>query len=135
MIGGKQLAILVTMLSLSNEYIIRYTAHTSMNGVEGNLAFASIYYFMHLKPEMFSNSLTKMTFLITIVFLGRSSSLLPWIPLAFLKIAEDTRYFIPIIVAGITVTLPAVAMSTGLDCFYYDTFTIPQINFVKINVI
>lgn len=59
-----------------------------MNGIEGNLAIAALYYFMKIKPRINDSSLNKMTFLITISFLARSSSLAAWIPLAFFKILE-----------------------------------------------
>jgi hypothetical protein len=75
-------------------------------------------------------NLTKMTLLITICFLARSSSLAAWIPLAILRIIENFSFFLPILVAGLTVTIPICAFSIGLDSYYYGTFTIPQYNFV-----
>ena len=45
MLCGKQCAIFCQMLSLTNEMIIRYVSHTSMNGVEGNLTIAALYYY------------------------------------------------------------------------------------------
>jgi len=47
-LGGKQLAIYSTMISLSNETSIRYISHTSMNGVETSLTIAALYYFLLL---------------------------------------------------------------------------------------
>lgn len=44
-IGGKQLAIYSLMISLSNETVIKYICHTSMNGIEGNLTMAALYYY------------------------------------------------------------------------------------------
>ena len=79
---------------------------------------------------MFNRELNIMTLLITLSFLARSSSLAAWIPLALLKIVEDPAFFVPIVVAGLTVTVPSIAISIGLDSLYYGTFTIPQINFV-----
>ena len=81
------------------------------------------------------SNLAKMTLLITVSFLARSSSLAAWIPLALFRILENPAYFLPILVAGITVTLPMCIFSVGLDSFYYGTFTIPQVNFVQINVV
>ena len=88
-----------------------------------------------MQPIIFDKNLGKMTFLITISFLARSSSLAAWIPLAILRILENPYYFMPILVAGLTVTIPICVFSVGLDSFYYGTFTIPQINFVQINVV
>lgn len=76
-----------------------------------------------------------MTILITISFLGRSSSLASWIPLAILKIMEDANYLTPIILAGLFVTIPMCIASTLLDSYYYGAFTVPQYNFIGINVL
>jgi len=59
-----------------------------MNGVEGNLAIAALYYFLVIEHRIGCPNLTKMTLLITISFLARSSSLSSWIILAFAKIIE-----------------------------------------------
>ena len=71
-----------------------------MNGIEGNLAIAALYYFTNLKPVNFDAGLSKMTLLISICFLARSSSLAAWIPLAIFKILEDSSFFLPIVLAG-----------------------------------
>lgn len=96
-----------------------------MNGVEGSLSAAALYYYLHLKPQYLSREMNIMTFLITIAFLTRSSSLAPWIPLAILKIVENPNYFLPIIVSGITVTIPCILLSVAIDSYYYGFFTIP----------
>ena len=76
-----------------------------------------------------------MTLLISITFLCRSSSLAAWIPLALMKMVEDINWFLPILVAGLTVTVPACAVSVLIDSYYYGVFTVPQINFVHVNVV
>ena len=124
-LGGKQLAIYSTMISLSNETSIRYISHTSMNGVETSLTIAALYYFLLLRPSIYCPNLMKMTFLITVTFLGRSSSLSVWIPLAIFKIIENSNFFVPIIFAGVFITLPTIAFSILLDSYYYGGFTIP----------
>lgn len=133
-LGGKQLAIFGLMSLLGNEMVIRYVAHTSMNGIEGNLTLVALFYYLHIKPVIGCSNLTKMTIAITISFLGRSSSLAPWIPLAILKILEDINFLLPIIVAGILVTVPLCVASVALDSYYYGTFTVPQYNFIGVNV-
>lgn len=124
-LGGKQLAIYSTMISLSNETSIRYISHTSMNGVETSLTIAALYYFLLLRPSIYCPNLMKMTFLITVTFLGRSSSLSVWVPLAIFKIIENPNFFVPIIFAGVFITLPTIAFSILLDSYYYGGFTIP----------
>ena len=125
LLGGKQLAIYSTMISLSNETSIRYISHTSMNGIETSLTIASLYYFLLLKPSIYCTNLMKMTFLITLTFLGRSSSLSVWIPLALFKIIENPNFTLPIICAGVFITLPTISFSVLLDSYYYGGFTIP----------
>lgn len=134
-IGGKQFAVYSLMIALSNETVIRYISHTSMNGIEGNLTMAALYYYLQLRPEIGCKNLTKMTILITITFLARSSSLASWIPLAVLKVAENVDFIVPIIVAGLTVTIPFCIASTLLDSYYYGALTVPQYNFIGINVL
>lgn len=84
---------------------------------------------------MFDTNLQKMTLLISITFLARSSSLAAWIPLAILKMAEDINWLLPILVAGLSVTVPVCALSVFIDSYYYGVFTIPQVNFVHVNVV
>jgi hypothetical protein len=124
-LGGKQLAIYSTIISLSNETSIRYISHTSMNGIETSLTIAAIYYFLLLKPSIYCPNLIKMTFLITLTFLGRSSSLSVWIPLALFKIIENNHFIVPIVLAGVFITLPTIVFSILLDSYYYGGLTIP----------
>ena len=123
------------MVNFSSEFVIRYISHTAMNGIEGNLTLAALYYYLKLKPVVGCGNLQIMTLLITISFLARSSSLAAWIPLAILKIIENYEFVFPIIYAGITVAIPICIASTLLDSYFYGTFSIPQVNFIRINVI
>lgn len=88
-LAGPRCAVLTLLFSFCHEYIVKYCMRTFMNGVEGSLAIAALYYFLRLKSKMFDPSLSKMTALITLSFASRSSSLVPWIPLAVLKLIED----------------------------------------------
>jgi hypothetical protein len=104
----------------------RYISRTSANGIEGNLAIAALYYYTRLnKPKLFDPSLQKMTLLITITFLCRSSSLAAWIPLALFKIIEDFDWFLPILVSGLSVTVPVCLVSVGIDSYYYGVLAVP----------
>lgn len=96
---------------------------------------ASLSYYFDIKPKMFDSNLNKMTALITICFISRSSSLVNWIPLAFIKILEDQRFFAPILVAGLTVALPMIVFSVLIDSYFYGVLSIPQYNFVVLNVV
>ena len=125
-LAGKRCAILAQVVSFSNDDVFRFVSRASSNGVEGSLVIAALYYYVNLKPEISPTSnLSKMTFLITIGFIARSSSLVPWIPLALLKIAEDLTYFIPILATGIMVTIPLCVASILIDSYFYGVFTIP----------
>ena len=44
---------------------------------------------------------------------------------AILKIIENSEFFLPIIFAGVFITLPTIAFSIFLDSYYYGGFTIP----------
>ena len=136
LLAGKRCAILTLMAALSNQTVNLYLSRTSSNGVESSLAIAAFYYYHKLeRPRVFDADLRKMTFLITLSFLIRSSSLAPWIPLAALKILEDAGNFRPILVAGLTVAIPTMCCSVLLDSYYYGVLTVPQLNFVYFNVI
>lgn len=126
LIAGTQCAIFTTMISFTNQTVNRYVSRTSMNGVEGNLAIAALYYYHKLiSPKIMDSDLIKMTTLITVTFVARSSSLAAWIPLALIKIYKDPRFFVPIFVAGLTVAVPIFILSVGLDSLYYGGFTVP----------
>ena len=123
------------MVSLTNQTVNRFVSKCATNGVEGSLAIAAFYYFIKIKPTVNDRSLNLMTFFITIAFIIRSSSLAPWIPLALLKIFENPNYFGPIVNAGFVVTLPMLFISIAIDSWYYGVFTIPQVNFLRVNVV
>ena len=125
LMAGPRCAILTTMISLTNESVNRYVSRTSANGVEGNLAIIALYYYQLIQPKIFNKQLAIMTFVITISFIIRSSSLAAWVPLAVLKIIQEPEFLIPIVVAGLSVTIPSIILSICLDSIYYGTFTIP----------
>jgi hypothetical protein len=37
--------------------------------------------------------------------------------------------------AALVVALPVFALSLSVDCMYYGHFTVPQLNFVRVNVV
>ena len=84
---GKQCAILAQVVSFANDDVFRFVSRVSSNGVEGSLVIAGMYYYLKIKPQLFDKNLSLMTLMITLCFITRSSSLVPWIPLALLKIA------------------------------------------------
>lgn len=74
-----------------------------------------------------------MTF-ITLAFIIRSSSLAPWIFLSAAKLIDYPSMFPAIVQATLTVTLPICLVCVLLDSLFYGKLTIPQLNFVHINV-
>jgi len=56
-------------------------------------------------------------------------------PLALIIIIKDIRYFFPILVAGLTITIPVVCINLLSDSYFYGYFTVPQYNFVYVNVV
>jgi hypothetical protein len=76
-----------------------------------------------------------LTLAITISFIVRSSSIVGYIPLALIVIFKDTRFFLPILVAGATIAVPAVLINLVSDAYFYGYWTVPQYNFVYVNVV
>jgi len=76
-----------------------------------------------------------MTMSITMVFLVRSSSLVGWVPLALWKIFSGFDFFLAILTAGVCIAIPVCVVSVIIDSLYYGKLTIPQVNFVFINVV
>ena len=134
-ISGKRCAVLGLIIFYSYEEVTRYCTRVNANGVEGSFVIAAMYYFFKIKPEIFDANLQKMTCMITLCFIARSSSLVPWIPLAALKIIEDASFFIPIVVSGLTITIPLCFASILIDSYLYGVISIPQLNFMKFNVV
>lgn len=103
--------------------------------MESSLVIASLNYFYDIKPVIFDSNLNKLTVLITVCFVSRSSSLVSWIPLALFKIYDNPRFLIPIVVAGLTVALPICVISVLIDSYFYGVLCVPQFNFVVLNVV
>lgn len=131
----KKTAIFTIVYSISSEYINNYVLRTSANAIEGNLMVIAFYYLINIQPKVFDKSLSIMTVFITLSFLIRSSSLVGYLPLALLVIYQDSRFFVPIVVAGLTCAVPMVIASVAIDTFMYGTLTFPQFNFVHWNVV
>jgi hypothetical protein len=124
-LAGKRCAVLAVMCSLCHDDLFRFVSRVSSNGVEGTLVSAAFYHFIQIKPHVLDPSINKMVLWITLAFITRSSSLVPWLPLALLKMWEDFNFFIPFVVSGVLVTLPLCALSVAIDSFFYGVFTIP----------
>lgn len=123
------------MFSATSEHVNDYVLRTSANGVEGNLMFVVFYYFLNMKPKFFDKGLILLTLAITLSFAVRSSSIVGYIPMALMAIVSDSRYFLPIIVAGLTITIPIVLINLVSDAYFYGYWTVPQYNFVYVNVV
>lgn len=122
---GKREAIATVIFSATSERVNDYTLRTSANAVEGNLMFVVFYHFLNMKPKFFDPSLNKLTLAITLSFAVRSSSIVGYIPLALMAIAQDFRFFLPIIVAGLTITIPLVGINLVSDAYLYGYWTVP----------
>jgi hypothetical protein len=122
---GKREAIATVIFSATSERVNDYTLRTSANAVEGNLMFVVFYHFLNMKPKFFDPSLNKLTLAITLSFAVRSSSIVGYVPLALMAIAQDFRFFFPIIVAGLTITIPIVGINLVSDAYHYGYWTVP----------
>ena len=132
---GKREAIASIVFSITSEHVNDYVLRTSANGVEGNLMFVVFYYYLNMKPKLFDKNLLRLTLAITLSFAIRSSSIVGYIPLALISIFQDFNYFIPILVAGLTITVPTVLLNLVSDSYFYGYWTVPQFNFLYVNVV
>lgn len=132
---GKREAIATVIFSVTSEHVNDYTLRTSANAVEGNLMFAVFYHFLNMRPQFFDPSLCKLTLAITISFAVRSSSIVGYVPLALMAIVQDWRFLLPIVVAGLTITIPIVLANLASDAYFYGYWTVPQYNFIYVNVV
>mmetsp|Transcript_13670 Transcript_13670/g.23283 ORF Transcript_13670/g.23283 Transcript_13670/m.23283 type:complete len:151 (+) Transcript_13670:843-1295(+) len=87
------------------------------------------------KPRLFDKNLSLLTLAITLSFIIRSSSIIGYFPLALIQIFRDTRFFVPIVVAGLSITVPLILLNLLSDAQNYGYFTVPQYNFVYVNVV
>ena len=131
----KKTACFTIIYSMTSEYVNDYVLRTSANGIEANLMIMAFYYFINIKPKVFNRELNLLTFAITVSFIIRSSSLVGYIPLAFIVIYQDSRFFVPILVAGFTIAIPMLLFNIFIDAQWYGFWTFPQWNFVYWNVI
>ena len=97
--------------------------------------FVAFYYFLNMKPKFFDRSLCMLTLAITLSFAVRSSSIVGYIPLALIAIYQDPRFFFPIVVAGLTIAVPVVMVNLISDAYFYGYWTVPQYNFIYVNVV
>jgi hypothetical protein len=122
---GRREAIAALAFSLTSEYVNDYVLRTSANSVEGNMMFIVFYHYLNLQPKMFDRSLTILTIAVTISFTTRSSSIVGYIPLALLKILQDWKYFLPMLVAALTIALPFILINLWFDAILYGYWTVP----------
>lgn len=132
---GKREAIATLMYSLTSEHVNDYVLRTSANSVEGNLMFVAFYYFLNIKPKVFDKNLGMLTLAITLSFIVRSSSIVGFAPLAMIVMYQNFDFFVPILVAGLVIAIPVFALNLVSDAYFYGYFTVPQYNFVYVNVI
>lgn len=132
---GRQEAIICLIIALIHEHSNNYILRTSVNGVESSMLYIVFYHYINMRPQLFNRSLMYLTMAITVTFIVRSSSIIGYLPLALMAIFDDQRYFVPIVVAGLTVTIPMVATALYIDSYFYGYWIVPQFNFVYFNVV
>ena len=120
--------------SIVNRRINEILSKTLSNGAEASFCIAALYYYNNLKPK-FDKNMALMTLNITLAFIVRSSSLVGFLPLALTKIFSSNDYFLAIMTSGVCVALPTMIISILIDSVLYGKFTIPQVNFLHVNVV
>ena len=133
-IAGKEGAIMSLSYTIFNRRMNEIFSKTMTNGAEASLCLAALYYYNNIKPK-FDKNMVLMTICISLAFIVRSSSLIGFIPLALSKIFQSFDFFYAILISGIFVAIPTMALSILIDTMNYGKFTIPQVNFVHVNVV
>lgn len=120
--------------SLFNRRINEIFQKTLTNGAEAVFSTCALYYYFKLKPQ-FDHNMRMMTLFVTLAFLVRSSSLTGWLPLAIYTAFSSFDYFTAVLTAGVVVAVPIFGLSVIADSIFYGKLTLPQVNFVYINVV
>lgn len=120
--------------SLVNRRLNEIFQKTLTNGAEAVFSTCGLYYFTQLNPA-FDKNMALMTMHVTLAFLVRSSSLVGWLPLALHFAFRSPSHFFSVVLAGLFVAIPIFGLSIGADSIYYGKLTIPQVNFVFVNVV
>lgn len=110
---------------------------TFSNAFECCFFMMGIYYWHRSgveKPALLSKSFALLTFIVTLSFIFRNSSLVPWIPLvAYWVLAE--KWILQAVSHGILIAIPLILLATFCDYLYYGQLTVVSWNFLKFNVL
>lgn len=133
----KKTAMQTIVLVVTSEHLNNYLLRTSANAIEVSMMCIALYYYANIQPKIFNTNLMKLTLAVTISFLIRSSSLTMYALLALIVIILDPNFILPIIVAGLTLTVPLLIFNVTMDSYMYGygTWEIPQWNFIYWNVV
>lgn len=131
---GHEGAIITLGFSVVNRRINEIYSKTFTNGVEAIFCVVAMYYYNRLSSK-FDRSMIFMTTSITVAFVVRSSSIVGWIPLALSHILQSPAHFQAVVTSGLLITVPVLALSVLNDSIQYGKLTVPQLNFVHVNVV
>lgn len=121
-------------LSIFNRRMNEIYGKTLTNTPEAIFCLLGLRFYNRLKPKV-DRDMILMTLSITAAFLIRSSSLIGWIPLALVKMFTSFDYFTSIVKSGLVVAIPAMMLGIAIDSVSYGKLTVPQVNFVHVNVV
>lgn len=113
------------------QYPLLMLTRTLSNTFEAMLLIVCVYYYVNM--NLHSNCLKMLTCLITISFIIRNTSVIPWIvPILWMIISKklSKEFFL----SGLIVALPLILFSITVDSIYYGKFTIVAYNFYEFNV-
>lgn len=125
---------------MSSGFSARVLTRTFSNSLECIFLIIGVYYWSKIphgkisKGKIITLNSAVMTFLISLSFLMRNSSAVPWIPLLMYKVFWQ-RNFKLILVTGISIAIPTVIASIAMDSWFYGKLTIVALNFLKFNVL
>ena len=115
---GKQATRVALIFHVTNKAFTEIIIRCFANGIEATLNVISMYYFLRLKGS-FNMDYVKITTLMSINFMVRNTSAIPWIPLFLIKIIKDSA-LLPLIISAIFVAVPVVGSCVALDSYFYN---------------
>jgi hypothetical protein len=110
---------------------------TFSNTIEAALLPMALYFWTKVKgndKQIISSHALYLTIIITISFILRNTSIIPWLPVMMYKVFIH-KTFQKFMFCGVFIAVPLLLLSFGLDSWYYGKWTSTAYNFLDFNVL
>ena len=107
--------------------------HCFGNSLEAILTLAIFNFYYDIRNK-FDKNMIKFTFLVTMSFMMRCTSIIGWIPLVIYKMYQNKGIKV-FVISGIVVAIPSFLLFILGDSLYYGQFTFVPFNFIYKNII